>query len=58
MIDVNANSVSLIVDIQNNSFFNFSGISTRAICEFNVEAVCFWKIFNFNGLYSLSGKAL
>ena len=33
--------------IQNNSFFNFSGISTGAVCQFNVETVYFWKIFDF-----------
>ena len=58
MIDVNANGVSLIVDIQNNSFFNFSGISTRAVRQFNVETVCFWKIFDFDGLNLLPRKEL
>jgi hypothetical protein len=58
LIDVNANGVSLIVDIQKNSFLNFSGISIRAVRQFNVETVCFWKIFDFDGLYLLSGKVL
>jgi hypothetical protein len=34
LIDANANGVSLIVDIHNNAFFNFSGISTRAVRQF------------------------
>ena len=50
LIDVNANGVAFIVDIHNNAFFDFSGISTRAIRQFNVETVCFWKIFNFQNI--------
>jgi hypothetical protein len=41
LIDVNASGVALIVDIQNNSIYNFSDISTGALRRLNVEAVCF-----------------
>jgi hypothetical protein len=57
LINVDANSVPFIVDVHNNAFFDFSGIKSRAVRQFDVKTVRFWKIFDFYGLYLPFGKA-
>lgn len=56
--DVEADGVTVFIDVEDNAVFYFSGVRAGVVGDFDVKAVGLGEAIDLYGLNLLSGKAL